>query len=122
VQPNKATGEYTVAPGEGVDAIGRVETRGIDQIPDVERNSNPRNMAAAFASVQFSFVIIVFGGLPIIWGLGWWSTMTAVTVGVAIAADFSFYFPCRFAADEMDFEKFMAALYAAKKVAFISLK
>ncbi len=86
MQPNKTTGEYTVAPGEGIDAIGRVETRGIDQIPDVERNSNPRNMAAAFASVQFSFVIIVFGGLPIIWGLGWWSTLTAVTVGVAIGS------------------------------------
>ncbi|HVA15463.1 MAG TPA: DUF2460 domain-containing protein [Stellaceae bacterium] len=47
---------------------------------------------------------------------------TAPGAGVAIAADFSFYFPCRFAADQMDFEKFMAALYAAKKVAFISLK
>lgn len=42
--------------------------------------------------------------------------------GVSIAADFSFYFPCRFAADQMDFEKFMAALYSAKKVAFTSLK
>jgi purine-cytosine permease-like protein len=86
MQRDQAIGEYTVAAGQGVDEIGRVETRGIDQIPDVERNSNPRNMAAAFASVQFSFVIIVFGSLPIIWGLGWWSTLTAVTVGVAIGS------------------------------------
>lgn len=42
--------------------------------------------------------------------------------GVAITADFSFYFPCRFAADQMDFEKFMAALYSAKKISFVSLK
>ncbi|HEV8015213.1 MAG TPA: DUF2460 domain-containing protein [Stellaceae bacterium] len=42
--------------------------------------------------------------------------------GVAISADFSFYFPCRFAADQMDFEKFMASLYAAKKVMFQSIK
>jgi uncharacterized protein (TIGR02217 family) len=42
--------------------------------------------------------------------------------GAAITADFTFYFPCRFAADQMDFEKFMAALYEAKKVTFISLK
>jgi purine-cytosine permease-like protein len=86
VQQNKAVGEYTVAPGQGVDSVGKVETRGIDQIPEVERNSYPRNMAAAFASVQFSFVIIVFGSLPILWGLGWWSTLTAVTVGVAIGS------------------------------------
>lgn len=42
--------------------------------------------------------------------------------GVAVSADFSFYFPCRFANDSLDFEKFMAALYAAKKVAFLSIK
>ena len=47
---------------------------------------------------------------------------TAPGSGVAISADFSFYFPCRFAADQMDFEKFMAALYSAKKISFISLK
>jgi uncharacterized protein (TIGR02217 family) len=47
---------------------------------------------------------------------------TAPGNGVSIAADFTFYFPCRFAADQTDFEKFMAALYEAKKVVFISLK
>ena len=47
---------------------------------------------------------------------------TAPGNGVAITADFTFYFPCRFAADQMDFEKFMASLYAAKKISFISLK
>lgn len=83
---NKTSEEYRVAPGQAIDEVGRVETRGIDQIPDVERNSNPRNMAAAFAAVQFSFVIIVFGQLPIIWGLGFWSTLAAVTVGVAIGS------------------------------------
>ncbi|HKT18014.1 MAG TPA: DUF2460 domain-containing protein [Stellaceae bacterium] len=42
--------------------------------------------------------------------------------GVAITADFTFYFPCRFAADQLDFEKFMAALYQLKKIEFVSLK
>jgi len=41
---------------------------------------------------------------------------------VTIAADFSFYFPCRFVADQLDFEKFMAALYQLKKIEFVSLK
>ena len=42
--------------------------------------------------------------------------------GVAVAADFSFYFRCRFLEDSMDFEKFMRLLWQAKKVGFISLK
>ncbi len=42
--------------------------------------------------------------------------------GVAVTADFSFYFPCRFAADQLDFEKFMASLYQLKKIEFLSLK
>ena len=50
------------------------------------------------------------------------SFTTAPGSGVVISADFSFYFPCRFAADQLDFEKFMAALWQAKKVEFINLK
>lgn len=42
--------------------------------------------------------------------------------GAAITADFSYYFRCRFAEDTVDFEKFMATLYRAQKLAFISLK
>ena len=42
--------------------------------------------------------------------------------GVAITADFSFFFPCRFTDDSLDFTKFMSALYAGKKVSFISIK
>ena len=83
---NNQSEEYSVAAGQGVDAIGKVETRGIDQIPEVERNSNPKNMAAAFASVQFCFAIVLFGGLIVSFGLGFWSTLTAVTVGVAIGS------------------------------------
>ncbi len=78
--------EYAVEPGKGVDEVGKVENRGIDQIPDVERHSNPKNLAAAFVAVQFSFVIIIFGSFPITWGLGWWATVAAVTVGLAIGS------------------------------------
>src|SRR5271165_1953514 len=78
--------EYAVEPGKGIDEVGKVENRGIDQIPDIERHSNPKNLAAAFVAVQFSFVIIIFGSFPITWGLGWWATMAAVTVGLAIGS------------------------------------
>ena len=47
---------------------------------------------------------------------------TAPASGAAITADFSYYFRCRFAEDTVDFEKFMAVLYRAQKLAFVSLK
>ena len=47
---------------------------------------------------------------------------TAPASGAATAADFSYYFRCRFAEDTVDFEKFMATLYRAQKLAFVSLK
>jgi uncharacterized protein (TIGR02217 family) len=47
---------------------------------------------------------------------------TAPASGAAIAADFSYYFRCRFAEDTLDFEKFMATLYRAQKLAFVSVK
>lgn len=50
-------------------------------------------------------------------------TFTAApSSGAAIAADFTYYFRCRFAEDTVDFEKFMATLYRAQKLAFVSLK
>lgn len=47
---------------------------------------------------------------------------TAPGAGVSITADFSFYFPCRFTSDQLDFEKFMTALYRLEKIEFVSLK
>ncbi|HEV2162236.1 MAG TPA: DUF2460 domain-containing protein [Stellaceae bacterium] len=50
-------------------------------------------------------------------------TFTAAPAsGAAITADFTYYFRCRFVEDTVDFEKFMATLYRAQKLAFVSLK
>jgi len=50
-------------------------------------------------------------------------TFTVAPVsGAAVAADFTYWFRCRFAEDTLDFEKFMATLYRAQKLAFVSLK
>ncbi|MGH6975638.1 MAG: DUF2460 domain-containing protein [Stellaceae bacterium] len=50
------------------------------------------------------------------------SFTAAPASGAAIAADFTYFFRCRFAEDTVDFEKFMATLYRAQKLAFVSLK
>jgi hypothetical protein len=47
---------------------------------------------------------------------------TAPGTGVAITADFSFAFQCRFIDDQMDFDEFMAALWKLDSLKFRSIK
>lgn len=42
--------------------------------------------------------------------------------GQSVTADFSFYFPCEFLADDLTFSKFLAQIYSAKTVEFQSIK
>jgi purine-cytosine permease-like protein len=71
---------------ESADEIGKVEARGIDYVPESDRHSNPRNMAWAMFGPQFGFGNMVFGSLGIAFGLSWWSTVTAITVGVVLGS------------------------------------
>jgi purine-cytosine permease-like protein len=71
---------------EGVDALGRVETRGVDYIPEPERHSKPSNLAWVYIGGQFTFGTIVLGSLPVAFGLGWWSSVTAILLGVLLGS------------------------------------
>ncbi|SFK98363.1 purine-cytosine permease family protein [Geodermatophilus ruber] len=71
---------------EGVDEVGRIETRGIDHIPENERHSTPRNLFTVLSGAQLCFALFVFGWLPIVYGLGWWSAVSAITVGLLIGS------------------------------------
>jgi purine-cytosine permease-like protein len=71
---------------ESADEIGRVEARGIDFVPESDRHSNPRNLGWAMFGPQFGFGNMIFGSFGIAFGLSWWSTVTAVTVGVALGS------------------------------------
>jgi hypothetical protein len=42
--------------------------------------------------------------------------------GVVVTADFTYFWPCRFVADECQFEKFNATMYMVKKLAWMSIK
>lgn len=50
------------------------------------------------------------------------SFVTAPQSGTTIAADFSYYFRCRFTSDSYTFENFMSQLWALKKLDFISVR
>jgi purine-cytosine permease-like protein len=74
--------------GAGVDQVGVVETRGIDYIPPEERHSSARNLAWVMGAPEFAFGIMVFGSLPLAFGLGWWSSFTAITIGLIVGSAF----------------------------------
>jgi purine-cytosine permease-like protein len=71
---------------ESADEIGRVEARGIHYVPESARCSQPRDLAWAMFGPQFGFGNMVFGSFGIVFGLSWWSTFTAITVGVALGS------------------------------------
>lgn len=77
--------------------LGTVETRGIDFIPNDERDGSPRALFWVFIGAQLSFTVIVFGWLPITYGLSWWSSVTAIVtgllIGCAIYAPFALFGP-----------------------------
>ncbi len=50
------------------------------------------------------------------------SFAVAPASGVAISADFSFYFRCRFLADQYDFDRFMNTFWEMKQIEFESVK
>jgi purine-cytosine permease-like protein len=75
-----------IPAGEGRDNWGRIETRGIDMIPEVERRAKPFTLFSVFFGPQFGYGNMLFGALPIAFGLGWWAAFASITVGTAIGS------------------------------------
>lgn len=71
---------------DGQDAVGRIELRGVDYVPKEERHSKPRELFFVFAGAQMCFGIIVVGSLPILFGLGFWDAVTAITAGLLVGS------------------------------------
>ncbi|MFG2329188.1 cytosine permease [Streptomyces sp. NPDC048604] len=67
-----------------------IEQRGVDTIPEAERTSGPRDLVAILLGSNLCLGVIVFGWLPVSFGLGWWASVTSVVtgtlVGVAVTA------------------------------------
>jgi purine-cytosine permease-like protein len=75
-----------VPAGRGRDDWGSIETRGIDMIPEVERRAKPFSLFSVFFGPQFGYGNMLFGALPIAFGLGWWAAFASITVGTAIGS------------------------------------
>jgi purine-cytosine permease-like protein len=73
-------------PTDAKDRVLRIERHGIEFIPDEERASRPVNLFYILLGGCLTFSLFVIGWFPVAFGLGWWSSFSAVAVGALIGA------------------------------------
>ncbi|MGW6566845.1 cytosine permease [Streptomyces sp. NPDC054975] len=66
-----------------------IEQRGVDTIPEAERTSGPRDLLAILLGSNLCLGVIVFGWLPVSFGLGLWASVTSVVTGTLIGVAFT---------------------------------
>lgn len=83
--PRHSTPEPQAPPP---DKFGTIETVGVEHLPESQRTSSPRNVAAVFIGGNLAFSVIVFGWLPIAFGLSWTAAVAASLTGLLIGTVF----------------------------------
>ncbi|WP_231644968.1 purine-cytosine permease family protein [Sciscionella sediminilitoris] len=68
----------------GHDRFGKVEQAGIEYLSEHERTSRPANLFTVFFSGNLSFGVIVFGWLPVTYGLDFFDAVTSSLAGIAL--------------------------------------
>jgi purine-cytosine permease-like protein len=71
---------------EAIDVFGKVETRGVDFIPEKERHSKPQELAWVFFGAQITYGSLLIGALPVAFGLNWLQALTAIVVGTVLGS------------------------------------
>lgn len=65
-----------------------IETRGVGTVPDAERTAKPSSMVQVYLGANLSLSVMVFGWLAILYGLGFWESVSAIVVGTVLGALF----------------------------------
>lgn len=63
-----------------------IEKYGVDVIPEADRTSDPRDIISILIGSNLCLGVIIFGWLPVSFGLGWWPAATSLIVGTVIGA------------------------------------
>ncbi|MFJ8644895.1 cytosine permease [Streptomyces sp. NPDC093546] len=66
-----------------------MEQRGVDTIPEAERTSGPRDLISILLGSNLCLGVIVFGWLPVSFGLGLWPAVTSVLAGTVVGVAFT---------------------------------
>lgn len=61
-----------------------IEQHGVDTIPEAERTSTPRDLVSILLGSNLCLGVIVFGWLPVSFGLGLWPAVTSIAVGTVV--------------------------------------
>ncbi|GAA0702390.1 cytosine permease [Kitasatospora atroaurantiaca] len=61
-----------------------IEQHGVDTIPEAERTSTPRDVLSILVGSNLAFGVVVFGWLPVSFGLSFWASVTSLVVGTAL--------------------------------------
>lgn len=67
-----------------IDQFGRVERAGVDYVPTSERQSTPGNLFKVFVGGNLALSVVIFGWLPITFGLSFWQAIASSAVGLVI--------------------------------------
>ncbi|WP_431041992.1 cytosine permease [Streptomyces sp. P1-3] len=60
------------------------EQRGVDTIPDEERTSSPRDLVSILLGSNLALGVVIFGWLPVSFGLGFWPSVTSLVAGTLV--------------------------------------
>ncbi|MFH8365394.1 cytosine permease [Streptomyces sp. NPDC018031] len=60
------------------------EQRGVDTVPDRERTSTPRDLVSILLGSNLALGVVIFGWLPVSFGLGLWASVSALVAGTLV--------------------------------------
>ncbi|MEU9124221.1 cytosine permease [Streptomyces sp. NPDC048506] len=63
-----------------------IEQRGVDTIPDEERTSGPRDLVSILLGSNLALGVVIFGWLPVSFGLGFWGSVSSLVAGTLVGA------------------------------------
>lgn len=63
------------------DAVGKIETRGIDLVPEAERHGHPRELFFVWFSSNMAYLYILLGGLLVMLGMSTWQALLVLVAG-----------------------------------------
>jgi purine-cytosine permease-like protein len=69
-----------VTAAEDYDPL-KIERRGIEQIPESERHTRPRDLCFIWAAAVFNFAYVVYGAFVVYIGLSFWQAIAVIVIG-----------------------------------------
>ncbi|MEW2218316.1 cytosine permease [Streptomyces sp. NPDC006990] len=62
----------------------QIEQHGVDVIPEAERTSSPRDIVSFLIGSNLALGVVIFGWLPVSFGLGFWPAVTSLVAGTLV--------------------------------------